>query len=145
VPTGPASAGNTIPKACPIIEVRVSELRQLFNAIDPSPFHERDLDLAFLGLSIAVGDAVASYLRESHLSGVLREGFLRGGWVAMWRPLEVFPHDWWPMRAEARLFDRLSAMPVRIEYSDALSPGASHSDSPATTGRVAPLRNEASP
>jgi hypothetical protein len=26
------------------IEVRVAELRQLFNAIDPSPFHERDLD-----------------------------------------------------------------------------------------------------
>jgi hypothetical protein len=27
-----------------VIEVRVAELRQLFNAIDPSPFHERDLD-----------------------------------------------------------------------------------------------------
>jgi hypothetical protein len=27
-----------------MIEVRVAELRQLFNAIDPSPFRERDLD-----------------------------------------------------------------------------------------------------
>ena len=27
-----------------VIEVRVAELRQLFNAIDPSPFRERDLD-----------------------------------------------------------------------------------------------------
>jgi hypothetical protein len=26
------------------IQVRVHELRQLFNSIDPSPFHERDLD-----------------------------------------------------------------------------------------------------
>ena len=26
------------------IEVRVRELRQLFNSLDPSPFHERDLD-----------------------------------------------------------------------------------------------------
>lgn len=27
-----------------IIEVRVGEIRQLFNSIDPSPFRERDLD-----------------------------------------------------------------------------------------------------
>ena len=33
----------------------------------------------------------------------------------MWRPLEIFLYDWWPIRAEARLFDRLSAMPVRIK------------------------------
>ena len=33
-----------IPRECQVIEVRVAELRQLFNAIDPSPFRERDLD-----------------------------------------------------------------------------------------------------
>jgi hypothetical protein len=49
---------------------------------------------------------------------VIREGFLIGGWVAMWRPLEVFLYDWWPIRAEARLFDRLSRMPVRIDYKE---------------------------
>ncbi len=27
-----------------VIEVRVSDLRQLFNSFDPSPFHEKDLD-----------------------------------------------------------------------------------------------------
>ena len=39
-----SSAGDTIPTQCRVIEVRVAELRQLFNAIDPSPFRERDLD-----------------------------------------------------------------------------------------------------
>ena len=39
-----SSAGDTIPTQCQVIEVRVAELRQLFNAIDPSPFRERDLD-----------------------------------------------------------------------------------------------------
>jgi hypothetical protein len=34
----------------------------------------------------------------------------------MWRPLEVFLYDWWPIRAEARLLQRLSTIPVRIEY-----------------------------
>ena len=38
------SAGDPLPGNCELIEVRVSELKQLFNAIDPSPFRERDLD-----------------------------------------------------------------------------------------------------
>jgi hypothetical protein len=40
----PASAGDAIAPKCEVIEIRVAELRQLFNAIDPSPFRERDLD-----------------------------------------------------------------------------------------------------
>ena len=27
----------------------------------------------------------------------------------------IFLYEWWPIRAEARLYGRLSAMPVRIE------------------------------
>ena len=38
----------------------------------------------------------------------------------MWRPLEVFLYDWWPIRAEGRLLQRLSTMPVRIEYKETL-------------------------
>ena len=183
------TAGDPIPKECAIIEVHVGELRQLFNAIDPSPFRERDLDpraeefivgwsrdhaadaplalvvyldrpagaadeatilrdaiheffrqravgirrtqrelfrrgrtslaigLAFLAASLVIGARIVDYLPESGVAQILREGFLIGGWVAMWRPLEIFLYDWWPIRAEARLFDRLSAMPVRLVYS----------------------------
>jgi hypothetical protein len=42
--TSPVAAGDPIPANCELIEVHVSELKQLFNAIDPSPFRERDLD-----------------------------------------------------------------------------------------------------
>jgi len=38
------SAGDTIPPKCSVIEVHVGELKQLFDAIDPSPFRDRDLD-----------------------------------------------------------------------------------------------------
>src|SRR6202008_842919 len=41
---GEPSAGDPIPPDCRPIEVHVAELKQLFNAIDPSPFRERDLD-----------------------------------------------------------------------------------------------------
>ena len=65
---------------------------------------------------------------------MLREGLVIGGWVAMWRPLEVFLYDWWPIRAEIRLFDRLSEMPVRIEYKEKMSDDAWRSDWPAVPG-----------
>ena len=68
---------------------------------------------------------------DAHATGVLREGLLIVGWVAMWRPLEVFLYDWWPIRAEARLYDRLSAMPVRIEYHAATAEDAWRRDWPA--------------
>jgi hypothetical protein len=55
-------------------------------------------------------------LGDGGLGGVLRESLLIGGWVAMWRPMEIFLYDWWPLRADARLADRLAAMPVRIVY-----------------------------
>ena len=49
----------------------------------------------------------------------------------MWRPLEVFLYDWWPILGEIRLKDRLSQMPVRIEYKEAVSDEGWRSDWPA--------------
>src|SRR5262249_57862421 len=39
------TAGDEIPKGTEVIEVHVSELSQIFNSLDPAPFHEKDLDL----------------------------------------------------------------------------------------------------
>jgi hypothetical protein len=211
VPSLPrSSAGDALPQRCQIIEIRVAELRQLFNAIDPSPFQQRDLDpraeefivgwahdlpmdkpwglvvhlnrpagrpdeaaalreaiheyfgqravaaerrlrelfrrgrislviaLAFLTASIAIGDAVAGYVDEGRFRDVIREGLLIIGWIAMWRPLEVFLFDWWPIRAEGRLLQRLSTMPVRIEYKEAAPVDAWRSDWPEVPAAEVP-------
>jgi hypothetical protein len=202
--TSSLSAGDTLPANCELIEVRVSELKQLFNAIDPSPFRERDLDpdaeefivdwateaspsaslglaiyldrpagppnepaelreaiheffrhraevlrhrlrelfrrgrislaigVCALGVSLAVGNLVGP-LFSNHVAQILQEGLLIGGWVAMWRPMEVFLYDWWPIRAEATLADRLSVMPVRISYKPDGKADAWQSDWPATS------------
>jgi len=87
--------------------------------------------LAFLASSILVGDWVVGFFHDSRLVQVFREGLLIAGWVAMWRPIEVFLYDWWPIRAEARLFSRLSSMPVRIEYMGRAPSGAWRRDWPA--------------
>ena len=199
--------GDMIPPGHARIEVRVAELHQLFNAIDPSPFRYRDLDrnteefivgwakelsrntpfgllvhldrspgapsdvevlrdavhgffknralnsrrrlrglfrtgrislvigLAFLGTFFMIGTLVSRRWTGGGLGGFAREGLLIGGWVAMWRPLEIFLYDWWPIHAEARLFDRLATTPVRIEYHVGESSEARHHDWPALRKR----------
>ena len=171
------------------IEVHVAVLRQMFDAMDPSPFHDRDLDpraaeyivgwarelpraaplallvhldrsagspdeaallgdairqyfsgrstaarqrlkllfhsgrisliigLAFLAGAFATSQLIARLLQANGVGELLRESLLIGGWVAMWRPIEIFLYDWWPILAERRLYDRLAAMPVRLQHS----------------------------
>jgi len=70
----------------------------------------------FLAISIVVGGLLKRALAGREVGELLRESLLIGGWVAMWRPLEIFLYNWWPILDEARLFDRLSAMPVRVDY-----------------------------
>jgi hypothetical protein len=76
------------------------------------------IGLVFVAVTVGVGDFIANAMKGQRLGEILRESLLIGGWVAMWRPLEIFLYDWWPIRSEARLYDRLSAMPVRITYRD---------------------------
>lgn len=88
-------------------------LRQLFRIGRTSLI----IGIVFLAALIGIGDFVAKRIAGSGLSEIVRESLLIGGWVAMWRPLEVFLYDWWPIRQEARLYDRLAEMPVRIQYT----------------------------
>jgi hypothetical protein len=71
------------------------------------------------------------YLQGSRWAVILQESLLIGAWVAMWRPLEVFLYDWWPIRADTRLLDKLSVMPVRITFRPEASSGAWRADWPA--------------
>jgi len=72
------------------------------------------IGLAFLGLAIVMGEALASLFSNEGYATLARESLVIGGWVALWRPAEIFLHDWWPILGEARLFDRLAAMPVML-------------------------------
>jgi hypothetical protein len=194
------SAGDAIPPKYAVIQVHVTDLKQLFNSIDPSPFRNRDLDpeaeefivawakdfgrearLALLvkldrpagssdeapmlreaiheffrqraheqrlrlrelfrvgRINLAIGlIALASAVMISNFvakfftvkgndigfgfGDFLRESLFVCGWVAMWRPLEIFLYDWWPIRKEVRLSDRLAEMPVRIQYANVPAP-----------------------
>lgn len=166
------------------IELRLRELAQLFNSMDPSPFVDRDLDanaeefivswarehpkgkefelrihlsapasaegtagvedgvrhyfaaraetkqrefrqllrrgrtslfigLLFMAACLAAGELL-SRLSGGTSARIVQESLTIVGWVAMWRPLEIYLYDWWPLREEQRLLARLARMPVQI-------------------------------
>jgi hypothetical protein len=168
------------------INLKLRELNQLFNSMDPSPFLDRDLDddaeefivssarelhgARAFELTVHLGTppdsqraaetehAMQHYfaaraelknrefrllLRRGHsvlligllfltsclvLSGlvttvipnqvgnILHEGLIIVGWVAMWRPLEIYLYDWWPLRQEWLGLKRLAKMRVRLVF-----------------------------
>lgn len=170
------------------IELWLATPRQLFNSLDPSPFHEKDLDrdadeyitgyadefplaqsldlvihlpvdqmalveensletaihnyftyrlkearrhlrfhfrdgrsalaigLGFLSVCMTLRQLLGVFA-DGRIGPVLQEGLLILGWVAMWRPLQIFLYDWWPMRHNVKLFEKLSAVPVEVRIA----------------------------
>jgi len=86
------------------------QLRQLFRVGRISLL----IGVAFPGVAVAAGEFLAGLVREKSYAWLLKESLVIGGWVALWRPLEIFLYDWRPILAEAQLHDRLSAMGVRV-------------------------------
>lgn len=45
---------------------------------------------------------------------ILRESLTIAGWVAMWRPMQIFLYDWWPLLKRGQVYAKLSRMPVQV-------------------------------
>ncbi|MEQ1707715.1 MAG: hypothetical protein ABL864_05225 [Terricaulis sp.] len=72
------------------------------------------IGLGVLGLGVLGGRLVSSALGEGPTARFFSEGLIILGWVANWRPIEIFLYDWWPLVRRRRLFERLAAAPVRV-------------------------------
>jgi hypothetical protein len=51
---------------------------------------------------------------EELLRSIASESLVIFGWVAMWRPAEIFLYDWLPITRRRRLFRRLAAAEVKV-------------------------------
>jgi hypothetical protein len=183
-----------------LIEVKLTDVNQLFNSMDPSPFHERDLDheaeefivswarehhkqqelKLLVHISNSSTDAVAAQqliaesiahyfeyramislhdlkrlMREGRISLVIgliflvaceiaasffaapghnwqtifHEGLQIIGWVAMWKPLDIYLYRWWPLLALRQLYQRLGKMTVEVQcasHPGKMVPSPSH-------------------
>jgi len=70
--------------------------------------------MLFLGPVIVIAESAAQMVQTERYAALIENSLVIGAWVALWRPLEIFLYDWWPIRAEARLFDRLGSMAVQV-------------------------------
>ncbi len=73
--------------------------------------------LAVLGLCLAAGNIVGA-LGTGYIAGFLGEGLIILGWVANWRPIEIFLYDWWPVARRRSLYRRLAAASVVLKPTD---------------------------
>lgn len=72
------------------------------------------IGLAVLSICLIGGQMAGALLGEGPVASFLAEGLIILGWVANWRPLEIFLYDWWPLVQRRRLYLRLAAAPVEL-------------------------------
>ena len=70
------------------------------------------IGLAFLATCMLTSQLLR--YRAGTLAIILREGLIIAGWVAMWRPMEIFLYEWWPLLRKGRLYEKLSRMRVEV-------------------------------
>ncbi len=73
-----------------------------------------------IGVVVLIACLVASQLAAALIPNkvaarVVEESLIIVGWVANWRPIEIYLYDWLPIRRRIRLYRRLAAAPVQVK------------------------------
>jgi hypothetical protein len=92
-------------------EGAVQELRELLRIGRRS----LAIGLAVLIVCLVASQVAAKQIGNPMVSRVLEESLIIVGWVANWRPIEIYLYDWWPIRRRIKLFRRLAAAPVLVK------------------------------
>jgi len=71
------------------------------------------IGLLFLAACLTVGKLLAGE-GAGTFAKLGREGLTIAGWVAMWRPMEIYLYDWWPLRRQEKILEKLSRMAVQV-------------------------------
>ena len=67
--------------------------------------------LLFLFSCLLLGKSLSG-AGDGSLAGIIKEGLTIAGWVAMWRPLEIYLYDWWPIYEVRHRLVRLARIRV---------------------------------
>lgn len=73
------------------------------------------IGLAVLAVCTLAARVAGEALGDTYFGRVFSEGLIIVGWVANWRPIEIFLYDWWPILQRRRLFLRLAEAPVELK------------------------------
>jgi hypothetical protein len=94
-------------------EASEHDLRELFR------IGRRSLAIGVVVLiaCLVASQVVATIIPNHMIARVLEESLIIVGWVANWRPIEIYLYDWLPIRRRIRLFRRLAAAPMQVRTS----------------------------
>ena len=73
------------------------------------------IGVAVLSFSVIIGQTVVARLAPQPVAGLIAESLLIFGWVANWRPIEIFLYEWWPIVRRRNLYRRLAAAQVELK------------------------------
>jgi hypothetical protein len=73
------------------------------------------MGIAVLAVCIGLGQALRTAFPDSALAQVVAEGITIFGWVANWRPAEIFLYDIWAMRRRLSLYQRLADARIELK------------------------------
>lgn len=99
-------------------EARIVDLKEARLATRREGYKAAVLGVLFLIICLA-GSATVDELESSSslLRHFLGEGLLIVGWVGLWYPAEVLLYGWIPYTRDIRLYERIKAMQLRIEFA----------------------------
>jgi hypothetical protein len=103
-------------------DYRAASKRRQYRALLARGRISLSVGVGFYALCFLAGQALVRFFSESPVAELGQESLLIGGWVAMWRPLEIFLYEIWELRRQMREYLRLSRMAVRVECPRASSP-----------------------
>jgi hypothetical protein len=86
------------------------DLRELFRV----GWRSLLIGLVVLVVCLVGSQVVAKMVGNLVVARVLEESLIIVGWVANWRPIEIYLYDWLPIRRRIVLFRRISGAPVEV-------------------------------
>lgn len=98
------------------------DLKELFRQGRISLF----IGFAFVVVCLIAADTI-SKVGSSTAFTIARESLTIVGWVAMWKPLQIFLYDWWPLVRRIRSYEALTNAQIRV--IDAIDPASDYSGS----------------
>jgi hypothetical protein len=70
--------------------------------------------ITVLAVCLAIGQAVTGRLGPGYFGRFVEEGAIILGWVANWKPIEIFLYEWWPIIRRRNLYRRLALARVEV-------------------------------
>lgn len=87
------------------------DLRELFRVGRQS----LAIGVAVLIVCLIASQVAAGLIENQVAARVIEESLIIVGWVANWRPIEIYLYDWWPIRRRQRRYERIAAAPVTVK------------------------------